>query len=145
MAKKNTVTQPKWEIKDRVYVLTEGKTPVNYILRSKHHLNKPLQYFDGTISRSLRYASNQTSIFEDEQYGDVTLPAIIFKDGKLVVPKEHVMLQQFLSIYHPDNGSEYVEFDPNKQAEREIADIEFTCISFVSITDVPSTAASLIS
>ena len=126
MAKKNTVTQPKWEIKDRVYVLTEGKTPVNYILRSKHHLNKPLQYFDGTISRSLRYASNQTSIFEDEQYGDVTLPAIIFKDGKLVVPKEQVMLQQFLSIYHPDNGSEYVEFDPNKQAEREIADVEQT-------------------
>lgn len=126
MAKKNTVAQPKWEIKDRVYVLTEGKTPVNYILRSKHHLNKPLQYFDGTISRSLRYASNQTSIFEDEQYGDVTLPAIIFKDGKLVVPKEQVMLQQFLSIYHPDNGSEYVEFDPNKQAEREIADVELT-------------------
>lgn len=124
MAKNNTATQPKWEVKDRIYVLTEGKTPVNYILRSRHHLNKPLQYFDGTISRSLRYASNQTSVFEDEQIGDVTLPAIIFQDGKLIVPKEQVLLQQFLSIYHPDKGSEYIEFDPNRQAEAEIADVE---------------------
>ena len=95
MTKDAKVSQPKWEIKDRVYVLTEGKTPVNYILRSRHHLNKPLQYFDGNISRSLRYASNQTSVFEDEQHGDVTLPAIIFRDGKLVVPKEQVILQKY--------------------------------------------------
>ena len=124
MAKKTTATQPKWEVKDRVYVLTEGKTPVNYILRSRHHVNKPLQYFDGTISRSLRFASNQTSVFEDEQFGDATLPAIVFTDGKIVVPKEQVILQQFLSLYHPDNGSEYIEFDPNKQAEEEIASEE---------------------
>lgn len=126
MAKKTTATQPNWEIKDRIYVLTEGKTPVNYILRSRHHLNKPLQYFDGTISRSLRYASNQTSVFEDEQYGDVTLPAIIFRDGKLIVPKEQVMLQQFLSIYHPDNGTQFIEFDPNRQAEKDIKSLEET-------------------
>jgi len=120
MAKKNTAAQPKWEVKDRIYVLTNGRTPVNLILRSRHHLNKPLQYFDGTITRSLRYASNQTSVFEDEQYGDVTLPAIIFKDGKLIVPKEQVLLQQFLSLYHPDKDIEYEEFDPNKLAEEEI-------------------------
>jgi hypothetical protein len=83
MAKKNTATQPQWEVKDRVYILKGNRTPVNFILRSRHHLNKPLQYFDGTMTRSLRFASNQTSVFEDEQYGDVTLPAIIFKDGKL--------------------------------------------------------------
>jgi hypothetical protein len=63
-------------------------------------------------------------VFEDEQYGDVTLPAIIFRDGKLVVPKEQVLLQQFLSIYHPDLNSEYEEFDPNKVAETEIASEE---------------------
>lgn len=124
MAKKNTATQPQWEVKDRIYILSNNRTPVNYILRSRHHLNKPLQYFDGTITRSLRFASNQTSVFEDEQYGDVTLPAIVFKDGKLVVPKEQVLLQQFLSLYHPDNGSEYEEFDPNKTAEVEIASEE---------------------
>lgn len=117
-------TPPSWEIRDRVYVLNGGMTPVNYILRSRHHLNKPLQYFDGSINRSLRYASNQTSIFEDEQMGDVTLPAIIFKDGKLIVPKENVLLQQFLSLYHPDKEKVYKEFDANKEAETEIKTVE---------------------
>jgi len=117
-------TQPEWEVKDRIYILKGSRTPVNYILRSKHSLNKPLQYFDGTMTRSLRFASNQTSVFEDEQYGDVTLPAIIFRDGKLIIPKQQILLQQFLSIYHPDNGSEYEEFDPNKSAEIEIASEE---------------------
>jgi hypothetical protein len=124
MAKKNTATQPQWEVKDRIYILKGNRTPVNFILRSRHHLNKPLQYFDGTMTRSLRFASNQTSVFEDEQYGDVTLPAIIFKDGKLVIPKEQVLLQQFLSLYHPDLNKEYEEFDPNKLAEAEIASEE---------------------
>ncbi len=126
MTKDAKVSQPKWEIKDRVYVLTEGKTPVNYILRSRHHLNKPLQYFDGNISRSLRYASNQTSVFEDEQHGDVTLPAIIFRDGKLVVPKEQVILQKFLSLYHPDKNSQYIEFDPSREAEKDIDTLKET-------------------
>lgn len=124
MAKKNTATQPQWEVKDRIYILKGNRTPVNFILRSRHHLNKPLQYFDGTMTRSLRFASNQTSVFEDEQHGDVTLPAIIFKDGKLVIAKEQVLLQQFLSIYHPDLNKEYEEFDPNKLAEAEIASEE---------------------
>jgi len=117
-------TTPSWEIKDRIYILKGGMTPVNYILRSRHHLNKPLQYFDGSMSRSLRYASNQVSLFEDEQTGDVTLPAVIFKDGKLVVAKENVLLQQFLSIYHPDLGKVYSEFDANKEAEADVKTVE---------------------
>lgn len=117
-------TTPSWEIKDRIYILKGGMTPVNYILRSRHHLNKPLQYFDGTMSRSLRYASNQVSLFEDEQNGDVTLPAVIFKNGKLVVAKENVLLQQFLSIYHPDLGKVYSEFDANKEAEADVKTVE---------------------
>lgn len=113
-----------WELRDRIYVLKGGATPVNYILRSRHHINKPLQYFDGTMSRSLRYASNQTSIFEDEQMGDVTLPAIIFKDGKLIVPKENTLLQKFLSIYHPDLGRVYFEFNANESAKEEVQNVE---------------------
>ena len=122
MPRKKTI--PSWEIKDRIYILKGGMTPVNYILRSRHHLNKPLQYFDGTMSRSLRYASNQVSLFEDEQMGDVTLPAVIFKDGKLVVAKENVLLQKFLSIYHPDLGRVYTEFDANKEAEADVKTVE---------------------
>lgn len=124
MATKKTTAAPKWEVKDRIYVLKGGATPVNYILRSRHHLNKPLQYFDGTMNRSLRYATNQTSVFEDEQYGDVTLPAVIFRDGKLIVNKENVLLQQFLSLYHPDRDKVYIEFDADKSAQAEIDNVE---------------------
>ena len=124
MATKKATAAPKWEVKDRIYVLKGGATPVNYILRSRHHLNKPLQYFDGTMNRSLRYASNQTTVFEDEQYGDVTLPAVIFRDGKLIVNKENVLLQQFLSLYHPDRDKVYSEFDAEKSAQAEIDNVE---------------------
>lgn len=123
MAKKTT-TVPSWEIRDRIYILKGGATPVNYIMRSKHHLNKPLQHFDGTMNRSLRYATNQTSVFEDEQNGDVTLPAVIFRDGKLIVNKENVLLQQFLSLYHPDRDKVYYEFDADKSAQAEIDNVE---------------------
>jgi len=124
MATKKQAAAPKWEVKDRIYVLKGGATPVNYILRSRHHLNKPLQYFDGTMNRSLRYATNQTSVFEDEQYGDVTLPAVIFRDGKLIVNKENVLLQQFLSLYHPDRDKVFLEFDAERSAQAEIDNVE---------------------
>ena len=84
-----------WEIKDRTYVLTSDGTPVNYLLNPKHSRNKPLQYFDGTRQRALRYATNQSSVFVDEQQGDVIIGRITFTDGKLVVPKENILLQQF--------------------------------------------------
>ena len=53
MAKRKTSQE--WEIKDRIYILSGGKTPVNYILRSRHHINKPLQYFDGSINETLLF------------------------------------------------------------------------------------------
>lgn len=123
MAIKRNAPAP--ELKERVYVLTGGISPINFILRSRHTTNKPLQYFDEEkrAYRSLRFASNQTSIFEDEQFGDVSLPAIIFTNGKLVVRKEDVLLQEFLSK-HPDNGKMFLEFDPEQKAEEELATVE---------------------
>lgn len=112
-----------WEIKDRTYVLTSDGTPVNYLLNPKHSRNKPLQYFDGTRQRALRYATNQSSIFVDEQQGDVIIGRITFTDGKLVVPKENILLQQFLSIYHPALGRDYIEFDANKDAGEDLVEI----------------------
>jgi len=124
MAIKKTQS-PAMELKERVYVLKGGVSPVNYILRSRHTTSKPLQYFDeeNRVYRSLRFSSNQVSIFEDEQFGDVSLPAIIFNNGKLVVRKEDTLLQDFLSK-HPDNGKVFVEFDPVKKAEEELASVE---------------------
>lgn len=121
MAKKDKATQPQWEVKDRLYVLTGGRTPVNLRLRSKHSQSKPLQYFDGTINRSLRYSTSHSTVFMDEQYGDVTRGTILFTNGTLKVPASDVTLQQLLSIYHPDRGVEYEEFDPNRSAEIQIA------------------------
>ena len=65
----------------------------------------------------------QTSIFEDEQMGDVTLPAIIFKDGKLIVPKKCVITAVFVAV-SSDKEKVYKEFDANKEAETEIKTVE---------------------
>lgn len=124
MAAKKATPTKEWESKDRVYVLKNGSTPVNYILRSKHSNNKPLQYFDGKMQRAMRYATNQMSVFVDEQMGDVTLPAIIFENGKLFVPKENVLLQEFLSLFHPDNGKVFIEFDASQIADDEVKNID---------------------
>lgn len=125
------------ELKDRVFVLTGGLTPVNYILRSRHSTNKPLQYFDDELRvyRSLRYASNQISIFEDEQMGDVSLPAIIFSNGRLNVRKEDQVLQEFL-LKHPDNGKVFVEFDPGTQAEKELDRVELELEAMSAVRDL---------
>jgi len=111
------------ELKQRIYTLVGGITPVNFILRSRHTTNKPLLFFDGKVNRSLRYSSNHASVFEDEQYGDVTLPAIIFTNGKLITRPEETVLQDFLSK-HPDNGKVFAEFDPSSKAEKELDRIE---------------------
>jgi len=116
-------TETPMELKQRIYTLVGGITPVNYILRSRHSTNKPLQYFDGRVNRSLRYSSNHPSIFEDEQHGDATLPAIIFTNGKLITRPEETVLQEFLSK-HPDNGKVFTEFDPSSKAEKELDRIE---------------------
>jgi hypothetical protein len=109
-----------WEVKDRTYILTSNGTPVHYLLNTKHSRNKPLQYFDGEILRAIRYATNQSTVFVDEQQGDVIIGRVTFQDGKLTVPKEDVVLQQFLSIYHPSLNKEYKEFDPNKDAAADL-------------------------
>ena len=124
MATKKTPATQEWEVKDRVYVLKNGSTPVNFILRSRHSNNKPLQFFDGRMQRAMRYATNQSSVFIDEQMGDATLPPIVFENGKLFVSKENVLLQEFLSKYHPDNGKVFVEFDASKIADDEVKNID---------------------
>lgn len=135
MATKKAAT-PVWEAKDRMYVLKNGSTPVNFILRSKHSNNKPLQYFDGKMQRAMRYATNQTSVFIDEQIGDVTLPAVIFENGKLFVPKENVLLQEFLSLYHPDAGKVFIEFDGSKIAEDEVKNIDLELDAMIMVREM---------
>lgn len=118
-----SVPQDDWEYKDRVYVVKNG-SPVNYMLRTQHSPRKPLQYNDGTRLRALRYSQNHDSPFMDEQEGEVLLGRIRFRNGQLNVPKENVGLQKFLSVYHPDNGSEYVELNLDREAQDDLVWIE---------------------
>jgi hypothetical protein len=118
----------KMEVKDRVYVLKRKTFPISFMLSSRNTRNKPLLYFDEEkkINRTLRYARNQKSPFEDEQDGNFILEPIIFEDGILSVPRNNFVLQQFLAL-HPDNGSIFEEFDTVKDASDELdkLDLEF--------------------
>lgn len=116
-----------WEVKDRIYVLTRKATPVSFQLRSRHTPLRPLEYFDEdqAIPRALRYVTNQTTVFEDEQVDNYVLGEILFEDGELKVPGRNTILQQFLAL-HPDNvangGGRFEEFDPEKTAKKRIAE-----------------------
>ena len=110
---------------DRTYVLLSKKTPIQLFLRNRHKKGSPLQYFDeeSNSRRSLVYSTNQSSIFEDEQSGDVILGSIIFQNGKLTVPRTNPQLQKFLEIT-PDNGVVFQEFRPDIVAEKELSSLE---------------------
>ena len=121
------VKKDDWEVKDRTYILTGGKEPLTFTIPAKHTRRHPLLWYD-TIKgeqRELRYATNMSSPFVDEQKGEVTLGHITFRDGSLTVPKEKIALQKLLSLYHPMKDMRYSEFIPQKIADDEIENIEW--------------------
>jgi hypothetical protein len=75
------------------------------------------------MNRELRLASNQKSLFVDEQDGYSTLQHLIFQDGVLNVPRTEPLIQKLLSIYHPRKI--WDEIDDQIIAEDEIEDLEF--------------------
>ena len=102
---KEISTKNSWEIKDRTYVIRGDKNPLTYTIKSRHTEKYPLLYFDPVKKeqRALRFATNQSSPFVDEQKGEVTLKHIVFRDGALTVPKQEQALQKLLSLYHPED------------------------------------------
>ena len=117
---------PKWEVKDRQYYIKGLGSPLTYVLQSKSTRKKPLLWFDEKkgINREMRYASNQNSIFMDEQDSNAILEHIIFEDGVLFVPKTNQPLQKLLSLYHPRKGYVYEEKDHIAEAKEELVSIE---------------------
>lgn len=111
---------PDLEYKDRVYILSTDSTPISFQLRSRHTRYNPLLWFDGVSQKALRYCSNQQSVFIDKQDDNALLEPIIFENGKLIVPKENRVLQEFLSIYHPDKNIVFNEFDPESDALEDV-------------------------
>ena len=116
-----------WVYKDRTYVLTGDNAPVSYTIQTKHNPRKPLMWFDEGLKRNreIRLASNQQSIFADEQEGFVTLTHVMFQDGTLNVPRTEVAMQKLLSIYHPQKDKKWFEVDMAKKAADEIDILEF--------------------
>jgi hypothetical protein len=114
--------KPKWEIKDRTYVLKGGINPLTLTIPSKHTTKHSLLFFDEEIGeqKEIRYATNHASIFKNEQEGEATLGHIVFRDGSLTVPKQKQNLQKLLSLYHPLRGRIYSEFSPVKVAENDL-------------------------
>ena len=120
-AKKDT-----WEFKNRTYYLISNKQPIVMTIPGRHTRKRSLLWFDPErgYQRELRYATNQQSVFVDEQEGPSTLDHIIFRNGTLTVPKEKQNLQKLLSLYHPLRDKLYSEFNAVKNAEDELDIIE---------------------
>ena len=110
-----------WEIKDRVYVLSSGKTPLSSSIKSAD-----IYYFDEKLGyeRELKYTKNQITPFVDEMKGDQRLEHIIFRNGTLAVPKNKTVLQKLLSLYHPHRNILFYEVNEVKKAESELDNIE---------------------
>lgn len=102
---------------DKVYKMTSNAAPLSYMLPTRNTRRYPLLWYDAenNTNRSLRYARNQKSPFEDEQDGNAILEPIIFENGFLSVPRTNPVLQKFL-YYHPLNGIMFTEVDKEKDA-----------------------------
>lgn len=158
MSTKTKIKNPEsnWIIKDRMYVLNGEAAPLTYTIQTKHTSKKPLLWFDESINqnRELRLASNQRSLFVDEQDGYATLQHIMFEDGVIMVPKTEPNVQKLLSIYHPKKV--WHEIDDEIIANDEVEDIELELealglvqsldishIEAIMRTEMGSTVASL--
>ena len=111
-----------WVVKDRIYRLTRGRSPLSYMIRSSN-----IYYFDEEkgYERELKHTANQRTPFVDEMKGDQRLAHIIFRDGTLAVPREKVTLQKLLSLYHPMRNVLFEEVDEVKKAETQLDWLEF--------------------
>ena len=111
----------KWEIKDRLYVLKNDRTPLSYSIKTSG-----IYYFDeeAGYERELKYTSNQRTVFVDEMVGDQRLEHIVFRNGSLLVPKNKVTLQQLLSLYHPLKDRLFEEVNKEADAIDEIGGLE---------------------
>ena len=119
---KNVAKQDTWEIKDRVYFLKDGLSPLSHKIPSKN-----IYWFDEEkgYERELALTTNQKTIFVDEFKGEARVAQVIFRDGTLKVPKNKVVLQKLLSLYHPLRNSLFSELDTVKRAETHLDWLEF--------------------
>lgn len=114
----------KLEAKDRTYILKIKNAPLSYYIAHKDTPRKRLLYYneETNTNHPLRYARNSNSPFQDEQDANVIVEPIVFEDGILMVPKNNPVLQEFLH-YHPGNGTEFYEFDAERDAQEDVQEL----------------------
>ena len=124
-----------WEVKDRQYFLRKGNKPLSYTMKSAN-----IYWFDEEkqYERELKYCSNQKTCFVDEMKGDQRLEHIIFRAGMLQVPREKVVLQKLLSLYHPHRNKLYYERQPEVEAigEVEVLEMEIEALNAAKSLDI---------
>ena len=118
-----------WEVKDRVYYLTNGMKPLSYMLKSSD-----VYYFDKEkgFERELKYCQNQKTSFVDEMKGDQRMSHVIFRNGSLFVEKQKTVLQKLLSLYHPHKEKIFFEHKPLVIAENELEILEMQADAIVA-------------
>ena len=73
--------------------------------------------------REIRYCPNEPSIYRDEQSENAVKNSVVFREGRLFVPKDKPNLRKFLEL-HPQNmangGKTFKEVDKKKDAETQL-------------------------
>lgn len=91
--------------------------------------------------REMRYCPNEPSIWVDEQSANAKREAIVFRNGKLVVPREKPNLRKFLDV-HPQNiangGQIFRQMDDAKDAEIKLNEEmnQFEAVSMIKNSDL---------
>jgi len=131
--KKVESKKSEWEVKDRQYFLRKGNKPLSYTVKSAgiYWFDEEKQY-----ERELKYCSNQKTCFVDEMKGDQRLEHIIFRAGILQVPREKVVLQKLLSLYHPHRNKLFYEWKPEVVAIDQVANIEIEIDALTAARDL---------
>ena len=129
-----------WEIKDRTYFLKNKQKPLSYKIKTAN-----IYWFDENkgFERELKYCENQKTCFVDEMQGDQRLEHVVFRAGNLLVPKEKVVLQKLLSLYHPHKNKLFQEYTPIKNAisQMEILEIEVEALMTAKNLDIDTAEA----
>jgi hypothetical protein len=122
-----------WVIKDRMYYLKNGRSPLTYLIRGSS-----IYWFDEEkgYERELKYTSNQRTCFVDEMKGQQRLAHIIFENGSLFVPKNKTVLQKLLSIYHPQKDKLFEEYKPVEIAKSQIEDLNLEVDALLAARDM---------
>jgi hypothetical protein len=128
-------TKDNWEIKDRLYVLANGKKPLSKSIRASN-----IFWFDEEkgYERELKLTSNQRTVFVDEMKGDQRLEHIVFRNGTLFVPKNKVVLQKLLSLYHPHRNILFEEVNKVKEAatDLDILEMQLDAMNLATALDI---------